>query len=252
MIAALLLAAALSALRVCADPDNLPFSDREGRGLENALAKVLAKDLGVPVETVWWPQRRGFLRNTLRAGRCDVVLGVPSSLEPLLTTRPYYRSSWVFVTRKDRRDVASFDDPALRGMKIGVPVVADDDATAPPAHALASRGMAANLVGFPVYRGTGDARPIERLVHAVASGEVDVALAWGPAAGWAARRERVPLRLTPVSPRIDLPFLPFVYDIAVAVRRGDTALRDLLDGSLQRRRAEVDALLASYGVPRVP
>jgi mxaJ protein len=112
--------------------------------------------------------------------------------------------------------------------------------------------MARNLVGFPVYRGTGERRPIERLVAAVASGEVDVAVAWGPSAAWAARRERTPLRLTPVSPRIDLPFLPFVYDIAIGVRRGDTALRDLLDGALVRRRAEVDALLASYGVPRVP
>jgi mxaJ protein len=238
-------------LRVCSDPNNLPFSNRRGQGFENKIAQLLARDLGTTVSYYWWAQRRGFVRNTLNAHQCDVIIGVPSSFELALTTRPYYRSSYVFVTRRDRElHIESLDDPQLRTLKIGVQMIGDDYASSPPAHALANRGIVRNVTGYLVYGDYRQESPTRRIVDAVARSEVDVSAVWGPTAGYFVRRSRVPLVVTPVSPQIDVPFLPFVFDIAMAVRRGDTALRDKLDAILVRREREIDAILRQYGVPR--
>jgi mxaJ protein len=239
-------------LRVCADPNNLPFSDSTGAGFELRLAEIVAGELGARVERVWWAQRRGHVRNTLAAGACDVLLGVPSSFERALATRPYYRSTYVFVTRRGAAPVRSFDDPALRRMRIGVSVVGDDYSATPPVHALLARRVPpGNLRGYTVYGDYRTPSPPSRVVEAVARGEVDVAVAWGPLAGYFAPRQSTPLRVEPVSPQIDLPFMPLVFDIAMGVRRTDTALRDSLDAIIVRRRASIDSLLAEYGVPRV-
>lgn len=250
--AAALLAAGVPprVLRVCSDPNNLPFSNRRLEGFENRLAELVARDMGAEVSYTWHAQRRGFLRNTLNAGECDVVPGIPASYELALATRPYYRSSYVFVTRRGTA-VRSFDDPALHRMRIGVQLVGDDYANAPPAHALAARGVVGNVHGYSVYGDYRRESPPAAVVEAVARGEVDVAVVWGPLAGWAARRQPVPLEIVPVSPQIDLPFLPFVFDIAMGVRRSDTALKEELDAILERRQPEIDALLDEYGVPRV-
>ena len=239
-------------LRVCADPNNLPFSNRAGEGFENRLVELVAREMGARVEYTWFAQRRGFVRNTLRAGRCDVIPGVPSSVELVLATRPYYRSTYVFVTRRDAGlALRSFDDPRFRTLRIGVQLVGDDGANTPPAHAFARRGVVGNLVGYTVYGDYAQPDPPARIVTAVARGDVDVAVVWGPLAGWFAPRQDVPLDLVPVSPQIDPPFLPFVFDIAMGVRRDDPRLRDELDAILVRRRAAVDSLLTEYGVPRV-
>lgn len=239
-------------LLVCADPNNLPFSNQRLQGFENELAALIAHEMGAAVRYTWWAQRRGFIRNTLNAGLCDVVMGVPSSFELALVTRPYYRSSYVFVTRRDGGPaVRSFDDPVLRDLKIGVQIIGDDYANSPPAHALAQRGVVGNLIGYTVYGDYREDSPPARIVRAVAEGEVDLAVVWGPLAGYFAPRQRVALDLVPVSPQIDLPFLPFVYDISMAVRRTDTGLRDELDEILVRRKPEIEALLDRYGVPRV-
>lgn len=239
-------------LRVCADPNNLPFSNRRREGFEDRIAALLAQDLDADLQYTWWAQRRGFVRETLRAGRCDVVLGVPTSFERALVTRPYYRSSYVFVTRADRAlDVRSFDDAALRTLRIGVQLVGDDYANPPPAHALARRGIVQNVVGYTVYGDYAQEPPTAPIVQAVARGEIDVAVVWGPLGGWLARESTVPLSVAPVRPQIDLPFLPFVFDIAMGVRRGDDALKGELDAFLLRRRGEIDAILRSYGVPLV-
>jgi mxaJ protein len=237
---------------VCADPNNLPFSNRKGEGFENRIAQLVARDLGTTVAYTWFAQRRGFVRNTLKANQCDVIIGVPTSFELAATTRPYYRSSYVFVTRRDRNlRIASFDDPLLRKLKIGVQLIGDDGANSPPAHALANRGVIDNVSGYPVYGDYSKPHPTSGILDAVARGEIDVAAVWGPIAGHYLRHSRVPLVATPVAPQIDLPYLPFVFDISMAVRRGDDALRDHLDKILQRRAADISAILAAYGVPRV-
>ena len=239
-------------LRVCADPNNMPFSNERGEGFENRIAELLAADLGAELQYTWWAQRRGFFRNTLRAGECDVVLGVPASFELALTTSPYYRSSYAFVYRKDRNlSIASFDDAALKKLKIGVQLVGDDAANAPPAHALAARGIVENVRGYTVYGDYARPDPTASIVEAVADGEVDVGVVWGPQAGYFARRSRAPLAVVPVSPQIDRPFLPFVYDISMGVRRGEDGLREELDRFIERRRAEINRVLDEYGVPRV-
>lgn len=239
-------------LRVCADPNNLPFSDAKGRGFENALAELVAEELGMKVEYTWHAQRRGFVRQTLRANSCDVIAGIASASEMVLATRPYYRSTYVFVAKRDGGPkVASLDDPALRELRIGVQLVGDDFANTPPAHALARRGLVSQVVGYSVYGDYREEAPPSRIVRAVADGEVDVAVVWGPLAGYYATRQREPLAITPVSPQVDPPFLPFVFDISMGVRRTDPALRDTLDAVLLRRRADVERILDRYGVPRV-
>jgi mxaJ protein len=239
-------------LRVCADPNNLPFSNARGEGFENRIAELLARELNAELEYTWWAQRRGFIRNTLKAGACDVVMGVPSGFELAQTTAPYYRSTYVFVSRKGGGPrVASFDDPALRKLKVGVQVIGDDGANAPPAHALSNRGVVGNVRGYTVYGDYAEDSPPARIIAAVAKGEIDVAVAWGPLAGYFAGRQPVALELIPVSPQIDLPFLPFVYDISLGVRRGEQAFKEELEAALERRRGEVEKILDDYHIPRV-
>jgi mxaJ protein len=244
------------ALRVCADPNNLPFSNDRGEGFENRLAELVAREMGARVEYTWWAQRRGFWRNTVKAGRCDVVVGVPSDYGPALTTRPYYRSTYVFVTRRGGgaaggARVRSFDDPALRTARIGVQLVGDDYANTPPVTALARRGIVNNVRGYMIYGDYRKPSPPSEIVRAVARREVDVAVAWGPMAGYFARRAGVPLDVVPVAAASDGPATPFAFDISMGVRRGDEALRDTLDAILTRRRADVGRILDAYGVPRL-
>jgi mxaJ protein len=237
-------------LRVCSDPNNLPFSNQREEGFENRIAQLVARDLGRKVSYFWWAQRRGFVRNTLNAGKCDVIIGVPGSFEMAATTRPYYRSGYVFVTRRDRGlDIDSLDDPRLRKLKIGVQIIGDDYANSPPAHALANRGIVRNVVGYSVYGDYRKDSPPRRIVDAVAAGEVDLSAVWGPTAGYFAKQSRVPLAVRTFTPEIDLPFLPFVFDIAMAVRRDDPQLRERLNAIIERRQPEIDRILREYGVP---
>jgi mxaJ protein len=239
------------ALRVCSDPNNLPFSNDRGEGFENRLAELLAADLDVPLRYTWWAQRRGFLRNTLDAGACDVVMGYPTGAEMVATTSPYYRSTYVFVTRASRRlAVESFDDPALRTLRIGVQLVGDDGANSPPAHALSRRGIVSNVVGYSVYGDYRTDSPPSRIVTAVAAGEVDMAAVWGPLAGYFAARQNEPLDLRPVSPAADGP-LAHVFAISMAARRGDRTTLAHLERFIERRRPDIDRVLAEYHVPLV-
>ncbi len=244
--------AARSALRVCSDPNNLPFSNEQGEGFENRIASLLANELRVPVTYTWWAQRRGFIRNTLRADSCDVVMGIPSGDEMVLATRPYYRSTYVFIWRKDRHyDIRSFDDPRLKKLKVGVHVIGDDYNALPPGIALARRGIVKNVVGYSIYGDYSKPSPPSDLIRAVADGMVDVAIAWGPLAGYYATRQRVPLELVPVSPRAAMPGMPFDYAIAMGVRRGDSTLLRKLDEIIARRHGDIERILRSYGTPLV-
>jgi len=237
-------------LRVCADPSDLPFSSRDGRGLENRLMELLARRMRARVESTWVPQRRGFLRRTLNANLCDVVPGLTAGFERVATTRPYYRSTYVFVTRRGWKAApTSLDSPTLRTARVGITLVGDDGANPPAAEALARRGIIDNVRGFHVYadqEGSGEA-----LVRAVAAGDVDVGILWGPSAAWFAREQKVPLDIRPVTPSID-GTVPFTFAIAMGVRKSDSALRERLDAALNEARPEVKALLAEFGIPRAP
>jgi mxaJ protein len=244
-------ASAAPPLRICADPNNLPFSNDRLQGFENRLALLVARELGRTTDFVWWPQRRGFVRMTLNAGSCDVIMGVPTSFELAQTTRPYYRSAYGFLTRAGvSPPIASFDDERLRRMRIGVQMIGDDFANSPPAHALSARGMIRNVIGYSVLGNYREANPPARIVEAVANRVVDVAVVWGPLAGYFAAKSAVRLHWTAVAVEIDPPFLPFAFDIAMAVRRGDEELLAQLDAVVVRRQEEIDRLLDSYRVPR--
>jgi mxaJ protein len=239
-------------LRVCADPNNLPFSNERQEGFENRIARLIARDMGAELRYTWWAQRRGFVRNTLGAGRCDLIPGVPAGFEPVATTAPYYRSTYVFVTRRaDGPPITSFDDTRLRRLKVGVHLIGDDYANPPPVEALARRGIVRNVIGYTLYGDYRRPNPPARLVEAVADGTVDVAIVWGPLGGYFAGRA-AGLRVTPVQDAAAAAGVPFVFAIAMGVRPGDTSLARRLDAVLTRRRAEIARVLDEFGIPRVP
>lgn len=237
-------------LRVCADPENLPFSNRNLEGFENRIAALIAKDFGTTATYTWWGQRRGFIRNTMNAtlqeGRCDVVIGVPEAYDLVRTTTPYYRSTYVFVYPKDKGlAIKSLDDPILKKLKIGVHLLGDDYTNPPPVHELAKRGVVDNVVGFSTFYSAQN--PPSAIIDAVVNGRVDLAIVWGPVAGYFAERQRIPLALVPVpSGKGDL---PFAFNISMGVKPGNDAMKARLEKVLAVRRAEIAAILKEYGVP---
>jgi mxaJ protein len=240
-------------LRVCADPNNLPFSDQAARGFENKVVELIARDLGSTVDYTWWAQRRGYVRNTLKADVCDIWSGVVSGAEMMTSTRSYYRSSYVFVTRTDRKlHIASFDDPQLRKLVIGVQMVGSEAMNTPPAHALARRGIVQNVRGYMIYGDYREPHPSSAIIDAVENGDVDVAVVWGPVAGYFAAQGSIPLSLAPVEPWRDGTELPMAFYISMGVRRGDNALLQRLNDSLERNHTAISAILAEYHVPVLP
>jgi mxaJ protein len=257
LIAAVLLASAPAVvagerlLRVCADPNNLPFSNEARQGFENRIVELVARELTAKPTYVWWAQRRGNIRETLKEGLCDVIPGVASELELLATTRPYYRSTYVFVTRADRNlELAGLDDQRLRSLRIGVQMIGDDFSNTPPAHALARRGVVDNVRGYMVYGDYAEDQPSRLIVDDVAGGILEVAAVWGPLAGYLARKQPGVFRLQPIAADPESPALPMTFAVSMGVRREDRALLDALNEALQRRRTEIDAVLDEYGVPR--
>jgi quinoprotein dehydrogenase-associated probable ABC transporter substrate-binding protein len=228
----------------------MPFSNAQGQGFENEIARLIADDLGRHLRYFWEPQRRGFVRTTLKAGNCDVVIGVPSAYEPVETTRPYYESTYVFVSRRGLR-LQSFDDPRLARLSIGIQIVGEDYGNPPPAQALASRHLAENVRGFTVYGDYSRAAPQRAIIDAVAAGRVDTAVVWGPLAGYFASRARVPLDINAVTPSVDRSGLPFAFEISMGVRLGAIAFRAQLDDLIERRQADLQSILRHYRVPLV-
>lgn len=238
-------------VRVAADPNNLPFSNDRLEGFENKIAELIARELHCKIEYHWRAQRRGFFRETLKSGDVDLVMGVPAYFDMALTTAPYYRSSYVFVSRADRNShVSSFDDPKLRNLKIGVQLVGHDGIDTPPAHALAARGMVNNVVGFTLYGDYSQRNPPARVIDAVTNGDVDIAIAWGPLAGYFAKHSKIPLEITPVTPEQDGP-LRFAFDISLGVSKKERELRDQLDMFLTNHRDGINRILDAYSIPRV-
>ncbi len=233
------------ALRVCGDPENLPFSNERLEGFENRIAAVVAAELGATPVYAWWPHQRGLVRNTIDAGTCDVIFGVPEGLDFVLWTEPYYRSSYVMAYRGDRGyDFRSLDAPELHELRIGVHV------NTPPEESLARRGLLDNVSTYSLFfdpRGDRD-RP-RKLLDDLVAGTLDVAVAWGPLAGWTATTSDAPIELVPLE---DEPGVPLSFDISMGVAKGNEALKGRLESAIDRRRAEILAILEEYGVPLVP
>ena len=254
LVAALLLGSCSRerTLTACADPNNLPFSNRAGQGFENKLAELIAADLHAKLHYVWWAQRRGYVRNTLNEAKCDFWPGIGSNVEMAATSRPYYRSTYVFVTRTgDKLAGLTLDDPRLRKLRIGVQMVGDDFSNTPPAHALTRRDLVGNIRGYMLYGDYRQPSPASEIVRAVERGDIDVALVWGPLAGYFAARSPVPLRLEPVTPWMDDMQWPMQFDVSVGVRRDNQQLLKDIDGALARRSGDIRRLLAAYHVPVV-
>jgi quinoprotein dehydrogenase-associated probable ABC transporter substrate-binding protein len=238
-------------LRVCADPNNLPFSNERREGFENRIAQLVADELKATVKYRWHPQRRGFIRRTLNARECDVVITVPTGHDDVLATKPYYASSYVFVYLKSRNlQLRSFDDPVLRRLTIGLHGIGDDGVNPPPAHALASRRIVGRIVGFKMWDEAAVRNPQGKIIDAVVSGDIDVAIVWGPLGGYFGKRQPVALEVVPV-PSDSQPPLPFAYEMSMGVREGDNALKAKLERVLDQRRDDIQKILSEYAVPIV-
>lgn len=238
-------------LRVCADPDNMPLSNQKGEGFEQKIAELIAKEWDAKIEYAWWPVRRGFFSRALNGRYCDVAIQAPAGLDIAGVTKPYFRSGYVFLTRKDSGlDIRSLSDPRLKKLKIGVNLLHSDAENTPPAMALSRYGVVGNLVGYSTFY-TDQDRP-EDIVNAVVKKDVDVAIVWGPLAGYFARSSPVPLDLVPLAERDSLTDFPFRFNIAMGVRRRDRALRDSLNAVIDRKEPEILGILKSYGIPLFP
>ena len=254
--AALLLMATMTAesseFRVCAEPDTLPYSNRLREGFENKIAALLAKDLHAKLRFTWQKQRQGYIRETLNAGLCDVVMGVPFGYQRVLSTQPYYRSGYVYISKSQRHlNLQSFDDPVLKTLKIGLHAIGNDGANSPPAHALAGRGIVDNVVGYSMWGEASVKNPQGQLIAAVAKGEIDIAMVWGPIGGYFTKPYGKALTVTELPADADMPEQPFAFDIAMGVRKDDHALAEKLDNSLKRNRRKIDDILTAYNIPRL-
>lgn len=236
-------------LRIAADPNNLPFTNDKGEGFENKIADLIAKDLNADIQYEWSAQRRGFFRDMLRHGDCDLTLSMPTEAERAAPSKPYYRSTFVFVSRRDRKlDLKSLDDPRLKKLKIGIQLVIGG--STPPGQALASRGITENIVGYTVAGDYREQSPTKNIIDAVVKGDVDVALVWGPMAGYFAKKSETPLTVTPLDSQKDGE-IPLAFDISIGIKRSNKALKPEIDAILLKRKDDINRILDEYGVPRV-
>lgn len=237
-------------LRVCSDPNNLPFSNRAGAGFEDRIAALVAHDLGDRLEYTYALQNDRFIKHTLNEHKCDVMMGVSVGMDDVATTRPYYASTYVFVSReKDALALASLTDPRLRTLRIGVHLIGDD--STPPALALGEEGIVNNISGFMIEGEFDKPNPPARLIEAVEDRKIDVAATWGPLAGYFAKHSTVPLSVTPMTGTAQFKPLIFQYAIAMGVRRTDLPLRDKLNTVIAHEEPQIRNILRAYGVPLV-
>jgi mxaJ protein len=234
-------------LRVCADPDNLPFSNDKSEGFENKIAELVTQDLGARLSYTWWPHQRGMVRRTLNEDLCDVLIGIPKGYDLVLWTMPYYRTAYVMASMKERAlQLTSLDDPRLSQLKIGVHV------NTPPHDALTQRGLVGdNVVVYRLFytpQPHPDEQPSKPLEDLLA-GKIDVALVWGPWAGYFVTKRAAPLDLVPL--RDGSRATPLTFDISMGVRKGNRALKAELEEALKHKAADIQAILEAYGVPLV-
>lgn len=230
-------------LRVCADPRNLPYSNEAHEGFENKIAELLAQRLGKELAYVYYPNTTGFVRNTLNARRCDVIMGIPQGDDIVQVTNPYYRTSYAIVTRPgtDLAAVGDLADPRLKGTRIGI------IAGTPPATNLAVNGLLANAKSYPLVVDTRFDSPAATMIEDLENNRIDAAILWGPMAGYLAKHSQVPLKVTalvkePSGARM-------VYRIAMGVRPSDQNWKRQLNKFIAENVAEISQILESYGVP---
>jgi len=229
-------------LRVCSDPASLPFSNHKQQGFENKIADLLAQDLKVPVKYTWYPDATGFLRNTLNARRCDLVIGIASGAELVLNTNPYYRSSYVIATRrKDNLDITELHDPRLKKLKIGL------TAGTPPADVIAAQGLMGNVRPYQLVVDTRFDSPGKLMIEDLAKGEIDVALLWGPIAGYYAKNYGDQLIVTPLVKEAKDARMDFY--ITMGVRPNEIEWKRQVDGLIKDNRDGIQAILKDYGIP---
>lgn len=229
------------ALRVCADGNNLPFSNQAGEGFENRIAEMMAEDLGLPLNYVWAPQIMGFVRNTLELRICDVIIGVASGYEFVQNTNAYYRSAYTVVAPENAGFAPkSLGDPSFDGLEVGVVQ------NTPPL--LPLRRAGARLKVYMAQVDTRAMNPARDAIGDVAGGVTDAAVVWGPVAGYYASRQDPPLVAIPLDP-LDPDNVRVDFRITMGIRRNEPQWKDWINDFIDRRQPEIDALLASYGVP---
>jgi quinoprotein dehydrogenase-associated probable ABC transporter substrate-binding protein len=230
-------------LRVCADPRNLPFSNEKGEGFENKLAELLAAKLQKKLDYMYFPQATGFVRVTLGAHRCDVIMGFPQGDDLVQGTNPYYRTAYALISKQGSglEDVTALEDARLKGKHIGIV------AGTPPGTNMAANGLMANAKPYPLMIDTRVDSSAEAMVNDLAKGAIDAGVLWGPMAGFYARKSNPPLHVTPLVNEKTGPQL--VYRIGMGVRRADQNWKRLLNRLIQENQPEINKILADYGVP---
>jgi len=231
-------------VRVCADPDNMPFSNDKGEGFENKLAELIADRLGETLEYRWFEENVGFLPNTVGEGACDLVMGYAQGTGLIDDTNPYYHTSYVLITRQDDPDLQAVDtlsDLRLRGKRIGLV------ARTPPASILAMHGLVANAKPFEADSEESSSEAASTMVDQIAAGTLDAGLLWGPVGGYYAQRADVPLRVVPLVNETAGP--KTIYAITLGVRPGEPTWKHRINKVLTDNQDEINAILRDYNVP---
>ncbi|GGF78896.1 hypothetical protein GCM10007301_43640 [Azorhizobium oxalatiphilum] len=230
-------------LRVCSDPANMPFSNEAGRGFENKIAELVAAELKIPVEYTWFPQATGFLRNTLFAKRCDLVMGYVQGDELVLNTNPYYRSAYVLVHRKGQGldGVDTLGDERLKTRSLGIV------AGTPPATIMAMLGLMEKATPYPLMVDRRYESPAERMIADIRAGKIDAGVLWGPIGGYFADTPGEELVVTPLVKEATGPRM--AYRITFGIRQREDEWKHVLNDIIARRQADIDAILIQYHVP---
>jgi quinoprotein dehydrogenase-associated probable ABC transporter substrate-binding protein len=230
-------------LRVCADPRNLPFSNEKGEGFENKLAELFAEKLQKKLDYMYFPQAAGFVRMTLVAHRCDVIMGFPQGDDLVQGTNPYYRTAYALVAKQGSGldQVAALEDQRLKGKHIGIV------AGTPPATNMAAYGLMTNAKSYPLMIDTRFDSSTVAMINDLMSGEIDAGVLWGPMAGYYARRANPPLHVTPLVKETSGPRL--AYRIGMGVRPADQNWKRLLNRLIQENQPAINKILLDFGVP---
>jgi len=257
LIATVLLLASLYTLAdekkvvFCADADNLPLSNQKREGFENKLADLIAKDLKVDASYIWVGHRRGGSAKLLRERECNVILGLPHKFPGVLTSEPYYSSAYFFATNKRiTTSTLTLDDERLKKYRIGLEAIGKDGANTPVARSISIRGLGSHVFGYVLADIKESKYLTEAMIRDVEKRKIDIALLWGPYAGYFSHR-RNDVEITPILFDVMQPDIPFVYGISVATRKEDVELMSKINQSLQERKSEVRAILKTFGVPMI-